>query len=1697
MNAGAPFLSDDGPKTDPATDAIGRVQPQSRAQVSDNLRMLAGAMHAALEQLRELLGRVQGDGVLPPGLRAEATARLSTQVSVLALAGAVEPARMLAAACEVLETDPAAVVKAVWSLHDYLDALFDKSGDSDICNLLLFTACRRLQLIAGIAHAADAPASAAPDARARAAGFSRALDELHADHGHDATLAALQALERLLRDVPDLAFAHVFLGRLLDAGQPLDPHAIAVLDSLGVLLAAETVDPASMPVRLALARRRIDFLQSLASEEERLDSRPGEQSQQMLRLMLLADELQTSWDRCVCAGASGGRIGAAWQWCESVLRAAALSRRIWPRLRAPGLSGFLAALSRLAFDLAMSQRALGRDRELSSCLIFLDECLRRRLFLDDDFTEQIDCIVDHLAVLAYGEAEPDPFPWFSRELRADMARRMEGVVESALQGKLAQVQRALETLWSPSYIAAVRAAREAPGDEAALGVSPEVLLADMHAELAQIEDLSSHLRSSQMREQAAHLRSHIAAQLPATLQLSADIPDERTRRRGDGLRAGMVRDLVRLAEMLEQARRSPYNKWRRHPDADQSIADGAHLADEIRRALDEEESPVAVPAATAAQAAPAVAPGRPDDDAPGSWQPEDDDPEMLQIFLGEARQLLDGLQTELPQLAGGQASLELLTDVRRSFHTFKGSGRMVGLEALADVAHAIELLLNTCLTVARGSGRVQLPAAVMELLSQARARLDGWVGELAAHGRSRRQAPSLVAAALALRSSVAAAVTEDEDARSADGAAAGVANAVPSAVPAAMPPAAPTQAISGRAHIDSPALRDIFLTEARNLFKLLRQHGSSWRAKADSGLVTGAPPLYSRAAHTLRGCSAAAGFEGMQRMAEALDELLERRKAAATGLDAAELAVVERAVDAMLDMLDQYAAGEFPAACAQSLQELASLMPGAASPTPPQAVAPPVSPPSAAPELQDEIDHELLPVFLEEGHDLLAAVGENLQRFQRDPSDQAALIELRRALHTVKGSARMTGALRLGHRMHELESGIQRLLSRRQDAPGIDALLALFDQALSQFDALEHLGAEPRTGAPVHALSEGERKLASPLVRIKAAVLDRLLNHVGEVSIARSQLENEVLALHRSSQELADNIAKLSAQLRDVEIQAEIQIAASHHASSDSAQFDPLELDRFTHLQELTRMMAESVNDAASLQKQLLDSASKTQDGLQMQERLTRELQRELMYARMMKFRSLEQRLQHLARQLGGETGKPLELQIAGGDMEIDRVILERLVGPLEHLLRNAAVHGIEDAAARAAADKPAVGGISVQAAVEGNEAVIRVSDDGRGLDFAAIRRRGITLGLLPADAQCDDAAGQARLAELIFEPGFSTSEQLSALAGRGVGADVVRSEVAALGGRITVHSTPGAGVRFTMHLPLSLAVNQVCLLRHGGQSYAIPSMLIDKVVQLRGEQMRQALAQRATVANGRMVTLHSLHSLLDEPHEEQRLLHHPSLFIVFVKSGNDLLAIMVDHVVGNREVVAKPLGPQMGSLVGVLGATVLGNGEIVLVINPLLLLHRPGARRMAIQREAQVVLPAQPAQKIIMVVDDSLTVRKVMQRLLAREGYEVVTAADGYDAIGQLHDITPDTFLVDIEMPRMDGFTLVRHLRDNPATHAKPIVMITSRTGAKHRERAMEVGVNYYLGKPYQDEQLLELIRHYTLGAGERPADDFSDVLY
>jgi chemosensory pili system protein ChpA (sensor histidine kinase/response regulator) len=701
---------------------------------------------------------------------------------------------------------------------------------------------------------------------------------------------------------------------------------------------------------------------------------------------------------------------------------------------------------------------------------------------------------------------------------------------------------------------------------------------------------------------------------------------------------------------------------------------------------------------------------------------------------------------------------------------------------------------------------------------------------------------------------------------------------------------------------------------------------------------------------------------------------------------------------------------------------------------------------------------------------------------------------MQRALHTLKGSARMAGAMGLGELTHNMETRVENAIALNL-TPGqlFDDLEGSYDRIGLLLERVQHPQAEVHetaalagagapvvetSGATLHepALPREEAKIHA-MMRVRADVLEKLVNEAGEVAITRTRIETEMHGLKVALGELTENVARLRRELREIEIAAESQLASRMQATQVAdGHFDPLEFDRFTRFQELTRMMAESVNDVSTVQQTLNKVADDTDAALAAQARLNRELQQDLMRIRMVPISSIVERLHRIVRQTSKELAKRANLDIRGVNVELDRSALERMTGPLEHLLRNAIAHGLETPEARAAQGKAVMGEITLEVRQEGNEVTLVLADDGAGLDLGRIRAKATAQGLLqPGESRSDQ-----QVAELIFTPGLSTADTVTELAGRGVGLDVVMSEVSDLGGRIELASNPGQGTRFTIRLPLTTAVIQAVLVKVGSRTYALPSVMVEQVQQMRQDALQRAKAAGALEWAGRTYPLHHLPALLGEagalpPAEPRR--YTP---VLLVRSGVEAIAVEVDEMLGNQEVVVKNIGPQLASVPGIAGATVLGTGEIVMILNPVPLAARP------VSADTLVTMPHVQASAValqprIMVVDDSLTVRKITGRLLAREGYRVLTARDGVEALELLAESVPDVMLVDVEMPRMDGFDLTRNVRADARLKGVPIIMITSRTADKHRNYATELGVNVFLGKPYQEEELLQHIAAFV----------------
>lgn len=755
------------------------------------------------------------------------------------------------------------------------------------------------------------------------------------------------------------------------------------------------------------------------------------------------------------------------------------------------------------------------------------------------------------------------------------------------------------------------------------------------------------------------------------------------------------------------------------------------------------------------------------------------------------------------------------------------------------------------------------------------------------------------------------------------------------------------------------------------------------------------------------------------------------------------------------------------------------------------------------------LDLDLVEIFIEEGNDLLDHSDDLLARLRETPEDRALVISLQRDLHTLKGGARMAGIHAVGDLGHAIESMLESIAGQRTELDrraiqllerGFDTLhaqlarvtarraVAIPDGMIAEFNARARgieLPAAPAAApaapaaielAPLSAPIETE--LAAPVeeeffpmgqqeqVRVRADLLDRLVNHAGEVAIYRARLEQQLGAFRGAMAELDRTNIRLHDQLRRLDLETEAQIVARYQREHDKQDptFDPLELDRFSTLQQLSRALAESAADISGLQG-VLDDLSRQYDSLlQQQSRVSSELQDGLMRARMVPFEGIVPRLRRVLRQAASDTQKQVNLQLSGTHGEMDRNVLERMTAPLEHLLRNSVAHGLESPQARRKAGKPEEGTVQVALRREGSEMVLVVSDDGAGLDRQAIRRRAEQRGLIQPGAVLADAD----LDRLILESGFSTYDQVSQLAGRGVGMDVVYNEVRQLGGSLDITSTPGQGATFTLRLPQTLAVTQAVFVQIGETQFAVPVAAVSGIGRI--SHARFNAGAGAYHYAGEDYPLYNLGHLVG--HGPAKGEGQAQVPLLLVRAGDLRAAVAVDQVLGNREIVVKPVGPQIASIPGIYGATITGDGSVVVILDAAPLVRR---------HLAQPAQPAQPTAAVeqrrvplVMVVDDSLTMRKVTSRVLERHNFEVSAARDGVEALEKLEERVPDLMLLDIEMPRMDGYELATAMKADPRFKDVPIVMITSRTGDKHRQRAFDIGVQRYLGKPYQELDLM-----------------------
>ena len=644
---------------------------------------------------------------------------------------------------------------------------------------------------------------------------------------------------------------------------------------------------------------------------------------------------------------------------------------------------------------------------------------------------------------------------------------------------------------------------------------------------------------------------------------------------------------------------------------------------------------------------------------------------------------------------------------------------------------------------------------------------------------------------------------------------------------------------------------------------------------------------------------------------------------------------------------------------------------------------------------------------------------------------------------------------------------------------------------------------------PRAASMSAEALHQGPGLRVSLDRIDEVSRLVGELIINRSSLEQRMNSFRSFVEELQISLGRLRRIAQELETHYEVEalggrwergnIPASPLPKEDRwkamlptlpaslkisrnrlDEFDELEFDRYTEFHLLARSLAEVTSDVGTVGNELKTLTGDFDALLTRQSRLARDAQDRLTRVRMVPLATIADRVKRTIRMVSDQTGKNIQITLQGEHVELDKNVLEELAEPLMHLLRNAADHGIEFPEERVAAGKPEEATISIRAFPQGTQVILEVADDGRGIDAAKIRAKAVELGMLSPDEA--EALSEEGCHKLIFEAGFSTAKELTEVSGRGVGMEIVREKIRQLKGTISIASTVGEGTVFTIRLPMTQAITRALLVRVEKQTFAVPMQAVVQILRVNPEAVERIGGEPVIQVAGETHPLQRMANRLGIPSASDwgAMELQPMLPVVILGSGSSKVGFQIDGIQGARDIVVKTLGTHLGSVRGLLGATLLGDGTVVPILDPVVLV---GDR----QEDAPAVRSVRPSSRgsqdrplTVLVADDSVSVRRVMTNLIKSVGWTPVDAKDGRDALEVLHGllVPPDVFLLDIEMPRMDGYELLSFLRSQDAYRHTPVIMVTSRAGEKHRTKAMDLGATGYLVKPYQDETLLNLIR-------------------
>ncbi len=1038
----------------------------------------------------------------------------------------------------------------------------------------------------------------------------------------------------------------------------------------------------------------------------------------------------------------------------------------------------------------------------------------------------------------------------------------------------------------------------------------------------------------------------------------------------------------------------------------------------------------------------------------------DIDPEILEIFIEEVQEVLEEVITEFNIWKNNEAELNSLNNLVRGFHTLKGSGRLVGATVIGELGWHFENALRHIV-----DGKFSPTKELFSLLEQVPAILPNILEQF----KNDQQPSDDILAYISKVENLLNKKTENElnlDDLEIDDL------DFPDDLDL------PDDDIEDIAPLideiptvnDDPILFEIFQKETREHLNNLKTLLNNLQENL---------PEVIREFHTIKGSSRNVDFLTISEIAAPMEEYANDLLTNKVSLSNEVLLLFDQAVTFIEDLFNGKTVDTTEQkVLLDKVRELSEELQNEAN-----------KPEDDLPDADDEF----ITLFLEEADEILENTQSLLERWQDSPDDMQLMKELQRELHTLKGGARMVGIVQMGDLSHHLESVLTRIVEGGGETnsllqnliqDSVDALAAMLENLrahiplqipeglIKQINAavngeqIEETVTKTKENKPKKSPETVEQ--AEENIRVQASLINKLANMAGELSISRAHMEQYQQVVKSNLTEMDQTVIRLRDQLRRLEIETEVQIF-SNFADSDE-EFDPLELDRFSLMQQLSRSLMESVSDVISIQEILKRETRHSDNLLIQQARLSSDLQEGIMQTRMIPFGKISSRLQRIARVTAGELQKQVNFVIHGETIEFERTILNSLVAPLEHMLRNAIGHGIEDAETRKQAGKSEVANINVYLSREGSELVVKLSDDGAGLNIAAIYEKAQERGLIKPNA----VVSKQELINLILQPSFSTAKKVTQVSGRGVGMDVVTAEIKHLGGNLLINSNTGEGTTFEIRVPLSLSVVQTLIVNIGDEAVAIP---INYLEALRNIPSSDIFCESDdnyyfNYMNEKYHVFH-LGELLGF-HKSNRI-DRPSIPALLINTSKSRTVLLVDAIEGMQEIINKSVGKQLGTIPWISGASILGDGRVVLIVDVSALNHQDHCLKL---EELTNEIETDENLTKIMVVDDSITVRKITARLLERQGMEVLTAKDGFDAIAKLQTYTPDLMLLDVEMPRMDGYELATQIRNNPDLKHLPIIMITSRTGMKHREKAQKLGINRYLGKPFNDTELMENIR-------------------